>query len=329
MGIVVVLGSLITDMVARAPRLPYAGESLPGSDFAMVLGGKGINQAIMASHLEARVILVGRVGTDTFGDAFFSVLQKEGIDSTYIERDSTIGTGVSLVVIAENNAQNFIVATPRANMAVSVSSVETALRVADERKGQPDEPLIFLCQCETSRVSYTAGLRLARELGMTTMLNAAPIPREPLSEDLWPCVDILVVNEVEASSLAQMPVRSIESAQEAAEVLLKHGLKHVLITLGAQGSLWSTYREAGLKPEPEYVHQEIPPFLVNAIDTTAAGDAFCGALAASLASRLPMEQALRYATAASAITVTRKGALAALPTASEVEEFLQHTNQYN
>jgi ribokinase len=324
MGIVVVLGSLITDMVARAPRLPFAGESLPGDDFATFLGGKGINQAITARRMGAHVTLIGRVGTDAFGDTFFPVLHEEEIDSTYVERDDATGTGVSLVVIAEDSGQNFIVAIPRANMAVSAHSVETALHFASQEKEPSDELMVFLCQCETSRVSYAVGLRLARELGMTTILNAAPVPREPLSDDLLSCVDILILNEIEASSLAQIPIRSIEHAREAAAVLLRHGLKHVLITLGADGCLWSTCKEGSMTPQPLHIHQIIPPFPANAIDTTAAGDTFCGALAASLADKIPMEEALRRASAASAITVTRKGAIAALPTVSEVEALLRN-----
>jgi ribokinase len=158
---------------------------------------------------------------------------------------------------------------------------------------------------------------------MITMLNAAPIPREALSDDLLSYVDILIVNEVEGASLAQIPIRTIEHAREAAAVLLKRGPKHVLITLGAQGCLWSTFKEGNMAPQPAYLHQVISPFPVNTVDTTAAGDTFCGALAASLADKTPMEEALQRASAASAITVTRKGAIVALPTASEVETLLR------
>ncbi|HLZ57085.1 MAG TPA: ribokinase [Ktedonosporobacter sp.] len=323
MGTVVVLGSLITDLVAQAPRLPLPGESLIGDDFATYLGGKGINQAIASARLGASVTLIGRVGTDPFGDAFFPILAHEGIDSRYVTRDASIGTGVSLIIIDANSGQNTIVATPRANLAVTAETVETALRSIYEQhtQSQPTAKAIFLAQCETSFVSYMAGLKLARNLGMTTILNAAPIPREPLGDDLFTLVDVLIVNEVEATILSQIAVTSIESAQTAAAALLARGPAHVIITLGRQGCLWCTHQDQSTECAT------IAPFPVKAVDTTAAGDAFCGALASALASNLPMTDALQHARAAGAITVTRKGAIAALPTADEVTHLLQSNQQ--
>lgn len=318
MSILVVLGSLITDLVARAPRLPYAGESLIGDEFATFLGGKGINQAIAAKRLGARVTLVGRVGRDAFGDDFFPVLMQEDIDSSYVERDDTTGTGVSLVIIAGDTGQNAIVANPRANMAVPAATVERAL-LAASKQVQPGERAIFLTQCETSRESYATGLRRARALGMTTILNAAPIPREPLDDELFALVDILIVNEIEAAALTTLPVTSVETAREAAARLLARGPQHAIVTLGAQGCLWCTHGDSRQEP----THQIVPPLPVRAIDATAAGDTFCGALAASLAENRPMTEAMRRASAAAAITVTRRGAIASLPTAAEVAELLK------
>ena len=202
-------------------------------------------------------------------------------------------------------------------------SVEQAIEAALANREQPDEPMIFLCQCETSRLSYTAGLQRAHTMGMLTILNAAPIPREPLEDELLALVDILVVNEIEAASLAQAPVHTPEQTLTASTILLKRGPKHVLITLGERGCLWSYRKEGSLTPEPAYAHMVIPAFAVDAVDATAAGDAFCGALAACLNARMSMEQALERASAAGALTVTRQGAITALPTAQEVERFLQ------
>jgi ribokinase len=315
MGSVIVLGSLITDLVARAPRLPYAGESLIGDEFSIFLGGKGINQAIAAKRLGAQVTLIGRVGRDSFGDGFFPVLAQEGIDSSYVERDEQIGTGVSLIIIAGDSGQNTIVANPQANLTVPATTVERALKAAYQQV-QPDERGIFLAQCETSQESYAAGLQYARQLGMTTILNAAPIPREPLDDDLLALVDLLIVNEIEASALAQTAVTSVETAREAAEILLKRGPQHIIVTLGEQGCLWSALTD-------DHAHHLIPSFPVQAVDATAAGDTFCGALAASLAERMPLNEAMRRASAAAAITVTRRGAIAALPTAKEVANLLK------
>jgi len=320
MGIVVVLGSLMTDLVARAPRLPHPGESLIGNDFSTFVGGKGMNQAIAARRLGAEVTMIGRVGSDNFGDAFFPVLAQEGIESTYVERDPTIGTGIALIVIAEDSGQNAIVANPRANLAISASTAKAALQAIMNTRTPSDEINIFLAQCETNRKAYLAGLQRARTFGMVTILNAAPIPREPLNDDVFALVDILVVNEVEASALARVHVSSADTAQAAAAVLLARGPQQVIVTLGAQGCLWSQREQNSDAPS----HQFVPPFPVKAVDTTAAGDTFCGALADGLASGTPILDAMRCASAASAITVTRRGATASIPTAAEVEAFLRN-----
>ncbi|HZO76231.1 MAG TPA: ribokinase [Ktedonobacteraceae bacterium] len=315
MGIVAVLGSLITDLVTRAPRLPQPGETVLGDDFSTFLGGKGINQAIVAARQGAKVTMIGRVGTDTYGDNFFPVLKHEGIDSTHVTRDTTVGTGVSLLVVSTESGQNMIVANPRANLSVTAEAVEAALHAVHKQR-QGDEKVIFLTQCETSAISYETGVRVAHDLGMTTIWNVAPIPREPLPDDIFKLVDVLVLNETEAASLAQCPVTSVETAQSAAERLIMHGSKHIIITLGAQGCLWSTGTDAKI------AHHIENAFAVKAIDATAAGDAFCGALAASLAADLPMATALRRANAAGAVAVTRMGAIASLPTLAEIEALL-------
>lgn len=319
MGTVVVLGSLITDLVARAPRLPHPGESLLGDGFAIFPGGKGINQAIAAARLGADVTLIGRVGTDTFGDSFFPILTHEGIDSTYIERDEQVGTGVSVVIIAGDSGQNAIVANPQANMFVPGETVIAALQ-STEKKQSTKTPAVFLTQCETSRVSFASGLEQARTKGMITMLNAAPIPREPLDDEIFKLVDILIVNEVEAAQLAHVQVSDAETARAAAETLLARGPQHVIVTLGAQGCLWTTHTGN------ESQHQVLPAFPVNAVDATAAGDSFCGALAASLADGVTMENALRKASAAGAIAASRPGAIASLPTATDITALLAKTN---
>ena len=317
MGTVVVLGSLITDLVTQAPRLPHPGESLIGDDFSTFLGGKGSNQAIVAARQGAKVTMIGRVGTDTFGDDFFPVLKHEGIDSSHVARDTTIGTGVSLIIISSESGQNMIVANPRANLAVSAEAVETALHAVQHHR-QANEQVIFLTQCETSSISYETGIRVAHELGMMTIWNTAPIPRVTPSDDTFKLVDILIANETEAASLTQLPVHSVETAQVAAERLLARGPQHVIITLGEQGSLWSTIGEA----DGKLAQTLLNPFIVKAIDATAAGDAFCGVLAASLADGLSMASALRRANAAGAIAVTRMGASASLPTAAEIAALL-------
>ncbi|GCE48366.1 ribokinase [Thermosporothrix hazakensis] len=325
MGRVVVLGSLIVDLMAQAPRLPRPGEAVIGESFHSLLGGKGINQAIAAARLGAQVTLIGRVGQDAYGDAFFDTLQQEGVLSSFVSRDAKAGTGVSLVIIATENGQNMIVVNPNANMQVPVADVEQALRgvqqerereaPADEQAGRSHKA-VFLCQCETNRETYTTGLRLARELGMTTILNAAPVSQLADTE-LFRSADILVVNEIEAATYANSSVTSLETARQAAERLLHYGPQHVIITLGSQGCLWSARESSGAVE-----HQALPPFAVQAVDSTGAGDAFCGVLAALLADNIPMLDALRQASAAGALTTTKRGAIAALPTLQQIQELI-------
>jgi ribokinase len=315
MGNVIVLGSLITDLVARAPRLPAPGETVLGDDFAVFLGGKGFNQAVAAARQGARVALIGQVGADAYGDAFFPALGEEGIESAHVDRDPQAGTGVSLVLVGAASGQNMIVASPRANLTLTVAQVEAALDVllapAATRGG------VFLAQCETSVATVRAGLRRARDARLTTLLNVAPIPREPLDDALFALVDVLIVNETEAAALAGMAVESPESAREASTRLLARGPRTIVLTLGAQGYLASERLKDGAMS-----HQHQPAFLVPAVDATAAGDAFCGALAASLAEGLPLPLGLRRANAAGAIAVSRRGALPSLPTAAEVDALL-------
>ena len=315
MSNVIVLGSLITDLIARAPRLPHPGEVLLGEEFGIFPGGKGINQAVAAARLGATVTMIGCVGRDDFGDAFFPILERERVDNTYVTRDAQQGTGVSTVIISSDSGQNVIISNPRANLGVTAETVETALHTVREK--HPDERVIFLTQCETSRISYTTGLQLAHSLGMTTILNAAPIPREPLTDDLFPFIDVLVVNETEAASLAQTQVGTSDEAIGAAQSLLMKGVRHVLVTLGAQGAIWCTHDENNAVR----VHSQ-RPFAVRGVDATGAGDAFCGVLAAELAQERDIAAALGRASAAGALTATKSGAIPALPTAEAIEQLL-------
>ncbi len=322
MGTVVVLGSTITDLVARAPRLPIPGEAVIGDDFSTFLGGKGFNQAVAAARLDAHVFLIGRVGTDTFGDDFYSALSNEGIDNVHLTRDPNSGTGTACVMIGTNTGQNAIIVLPRANPALTAEMVEEAIQSLLSQTTIQVNKSIFMAQCEMRMATIAAGLRYAHKAGMTTLFNAAPVPREPFPDDLFACVDVLVVNESEAGGLANTTVDSPQGARRAATKLLAEGVKHTIITLGAQGCVWST-KEHGEGP---ISHRWIRTIPVTQVDATAAGDAFCGALAAKLAEESVMSEALHWAIAAGAVAVTRLGALPSLPTTEEVKALLKETN---
>jgi ribokinase len=323
MGTVIVLGSTITDLVARAPRLPLPGEAVIGDDFATFLGGKGFNQAVAAARLGASVRLIGRVGTDVFGDSFSSALSNEGIDNSHLTRDHNTGTGTACVMIGTDTGQNAIIVLPRANLALTAEMVEEAIQSFLLQSPTQADTRIFMAQCEMRMATIAAGLRSAHSAGITTIFNAAPVPREPIPLELFTSVDILVVNESEAAGLAETTVDTPQGVRRAATKLLAKGVKHIIITLGAQGCVWSTNGSN----EGQFSHRWIRTIPVTQVDATAAGDTFCGALATKLAESMPMPEALRWASAAGAVAVTRLGALPSLPTTEEVEALLKETNK--
>jgi ribokinase len=316
MGRVVVMGSLIVDLVARAAHLPGPGETLLGTDFGEFLGGKGCNQAVAAARQRAQVAMIGRVGADAHGESYAQALAHEGIDGSGVRHDPEVGTGLALIYVGEDTGQNMIIVAPQANMRLSKDDVEAALDIVAPH-GDGHEPWIFLTQCEIPLEATRAGLARARRDGSMTILNPAPVPMVSLEDELLTLVDVLVPNEPEATALSGIPVDSRESAQLAAERILARGPTHVVITLGSQGYLWSTKDPTGA-----IAHTYGAALDVRAVDATAAGDTFCGTLAASLAAGDSMSNALQRANAAAAISVTRKGAQPSIPSAAEVDAML-------
>jgi len=304
-GRVTVLGSFMTDLVARAPRRPLAGESLIGTDFGMFVGGKGNNQAIAAARCGAAVSIIGRVGDDLFAQPFFDTLAQNQIDSRYVTRDAQAGTGAAMIVI-EPNGQNSIIIMPRANLQLTPADVEIAREAFSGAA-------VVLAQLEVPIPTVLAGARLARESGARFLFNPAPAPAEKLPDELLRLTSIIAPNEVEAAHISGIPTGDHQGALAAARALLERGPEEVVMTLGERGALWVTGS-----------HDELlPPFQVTQVDATAAGDAFCGALAAALALGQPMPSALRWATAAGALAVTKLGAAPSLPTRAEIEELLK------
>ena len=315
---VIVVGSLMMDLMARAPRLPLPGESLLGDTFGSFIGGKGCNQAIAARRMGAEVALIGRVGEDDFGRAFLESLAAEGVDHAHVSRDAQTGTGVACVHIGAETGQNTIIATPRANLTLTPALVEEALAALASAAPCAQRRPIFLTQCETSLESVEAGLKRARLLGLYTIFNVAPIPRTVIPAPMYSLVDALVVNEIEASALSGLPVASSHNALAAADALLSLGPRAVLITLGERGSLWR-----GEAPDRRgAVTVETAAYPVTAVDATGAGDAFCGFLAGALSENMPLQEALRWASAAGSLTVTRMGAVPALPRRAKVARLL-------
>ncbi|HEY7349997.1 MAG TPA: ribokinase [Ktedonobacterales bacterium] len=303
-GRVTVIGSFMTDLVVRAPRRPLAGESLVGTDFGIFVGGKGNNQAIAAARCGAEVAIIGRVGDDLFAQPVIDTLAANGIANAYVTRDSEAGTGTAMIVV-DPSGQNSIIVTPRANLRLTPWDLEAA---SESFQGAA----IVLAQLEVPIPTVLAGARLAHDAGARFLFNPAPAPTEPLPEELLRLTSIIAPNEVEAEQLTGIPTGDQEGALRAAQALLERGPQDVILTLGERGALWVNHSHTEL----------IPAIPVQQVDATAAGDAFCGALAAALALSQPMYIAVRWASAAGALAVTKMGASPSLPTRAEVEGLL-------
>lgn len=300
---IVVVGSSNTDMVVKSDRLPGPGETVTGGTFLMAAGGKGANQAVAAARLGAEVTFVAKVGTDMFGDQAIAGYQKEGIHTDFIVRDQWNATGVALILV-DNKGENLISVASGANHALSPEDVQhaaKAIRAAD----------IVVLQLEIPVETVDWTVRLAAEAGVPVILDPAPAPAGPLGADLLKHVTCVKPNETEAERLTGVSVRDEDSARQAAARLLASGVRYAVITMGTKGALWTDGPRWGL----------VPGLRVQAVDSTAAGDAFSGALACGLARGQTLDEAVRYATAVAALSVTRLGAQPSLPTSEEAERF--------
>ena len=308
-GAVLVLASFIMDMVVRAPRRPRPGESLMASDFGMFPGGKGSNQAIAAARSGAAVRAIGRLGDDLFGAPYAELMAREGIDGRWVTRDAEAGTGVAFPVI-EPDGQNSILLVPRANQRVTPEDIAAAAAAFVGAR-------VLLAQLEVARDAVISAAERAHASGLTVLLNPAPAPQPseaPLPDTLYPLIDVLLPNEREAEALSGVQVSSVADAERAARALRAKGCREVVVTLGSQGAVWLPGTEA------EAIY--LPPFAVTQVDATAAGDAFCGVLAAGIARDLPMRESLRRARAAGALAATRMGASPSLPREAEIDALL-------
>ncbi len=299
MSDIIVVGSLNADLVVRAPRFPEPGETISGQDLAIIPGGKGANQAVAAARQGASVAMLGRVGDDSFGPTLLRNLQENKVDTAHVRTDE-FATGTAIIVV-DSSGQNSIVLSPGANGKVSPADVEAV-------SFQDAQLLLLQLEIPLETVAYAASV--ARQNGLRVILN--PAPARQLPDLLLADVDILVPNESELQLLSGQSVSEIDSARSAAQSLVLKGVNTVIVTLGAKGALLVTDKEA--------VH--VPTFKVEVVDTTAAGDAFIGGLAAALLKGKPLEEAVRYGNASGALAATRFGAQPSLPTRDEVKEIM-------
>lgn len=298
---VVVVGSCNMDLVVRVARLPLPGETLAGRDFQLQAGGKGANQAVAAARMGAHVAFVGCVGTDAFGDQLAGALAGDGIDTTQLQRRGDAATGVASIHVSDDG-HNSIVLAAGANAMLrpgDVERAETLIAAAD----------LVLCQLEVPLPAVAAALQIGARHGVRVLLN--PAPATPLDAALLRHVSFLVPNETEAALLGAGAVDDLASAQRAADALRALGPAHVMLTLGANGLWWSSREQSRHVAAPR----------VAAVDSTAAGDTFIGAFAARLAAGDGLADAIAFGQRAAALSVTRLGAQASIPTRAEVEAF--------
>lgn len=299
-GRVIVAGSLNMDLIAEAPSLPRAGETIMGSAFHTLPGGKGLNQAVAAARLGARVAMLGCVGQDAFGARLLEVIRAEGVDASGVRQTGDAPTGIAQIVVSRG--ENCIVVVPGANMTMTDADV-ASIEIADGD--------VVVAQLETP-VAVTEAL-FARARNATTILNAAPAAIVP--DTLLALTDLLVVNETELATLSGAAVRDDSALADivAAARSLQRSHKAVIVTLGRRGAV---LLQGDAPP------QAIDGHAVTVLDSTGAGDCFVGAYAAALAAGRP-GSALAFANAAAALAVTKRGAAPSMPRLAEVDALMR------
>lgn len=304
---ILVVGSSNTDMVVKTDRLPGPGETVLGGTFLMAAGGKGANQAVAAARLGADVVFVAKVGKDVFGRQAVELFEREGIDTSCMVRDAVDPSGVALITV-DARGENCIVVASGAN-----ANLVRGDLVAAEEKIRKAALVLVQLEIPLATVEYVAGL--AAMHGIPVILN--PAPACALPDELFRGLFALTPNQKEAEMLSGVAIVDRTSAERAALALAGKGVGTVIITLGAEGALVLDGGE----------FQWVPAPVVTAVDTTAAGDVFCGALAVGLSEKWSMKDAVEFACAAAALSVTKMGAQTSAPFRGEVDGFRDGVNK--
>jgi ribokinase len=300
---IVVIGSSNVDLLMKMDHLPEKGETVTDADFFQVYGGKGANQAVAAARAGGNVAFVNCVGEDAYTPQMVQNYKNDGIDTRFVFQEKGIASGHALIMIG-GEGMNYLSVAPGANYKLTPQKIDEALPVFDEAA-------MIVMQYEIQEETIKYVIDLANRKNIPVLWNCAPARAFDLS--YIPKINILVLNEVEAGFLAEMTVETEADAEKAAQKLVDRGVEKVIITLGSKGAFVVTKTEK----------VSVPAFKVEAVDTTAAGDTFCGAFAVALVEGKSLKNALQFASAAAAISVTRMGAQPSAPTRNEIDSFLK------
>jgi ribokinase len=299
---IVVIGSSNVDLLMKMDHLPEKGETVTDAEFFQVYGGKGANQAVAVARAGGNVAFVNCVGEDAYTPQMVQNYKNDGIDTRFVFQEKNIASGHALIMIG-GEGMNYLSVAPGANYKLTPLKIDEALPVFDEAA-------MIVMQYEIQEETIKYVIELANRRNIPVLWNCAPARAFDLT--YIPKINILVLNEVEAGFLAEMTVETEADAEKAAQKLVDSGVEKVIITLGSKGAFVVTKTEK----------VSVPAFKVAAVDTTAAGDTFCGAFAVALVEGKSLKDSLQFASAAAAISVTRMGAQPSAPTRKEIESFL-------
>lgn len=303
MGKVVVFGSFVVDLMARSPHLPAPGETVKGSVFKMGPGGKGFNQCVAAHKAGADVVMITKLGRDSFADVALNTMNELGMDKDSLFYSEDVETGIALILVDENTSQNEIIIVPGSCNTITSDEVQSIESLIKESE-------YVLLQLEVNQDANEMVVDIANKYGCKVIVNTAPYSK--ISDEFLSKLYMVTPNEVEAEELTGIRVDSFETAHQAAEYFYQKGVKKVIITLGSRGVFVSS----------DGKEEIVPAFKVNAVDTTGAGDAFNGGLLAALSKGKDLWEAARFANALAALSVQRIGTTPSMPRLEEVEEFL-------
>lgn len=295
-----VIGSLNMDLVVNVDTMPKPGQTLLGGNFKEVPGGKGANQAVAMARLEGNISMIGKVGNDSFGKTLIEALNNDNVNTNHVHI-ANCSTGVAFITV-DKNAQNAIVVAPGANFQLTKDDIDKNIDCIKNSD-------IVVIQLETPLETVKYALQVAKDLNKYTILNPAPAVK--LDDEIIKNVDLLTPNETELEIISEIKIENEDDIIKAASKVIEKGVKELIVTLGSKGSLYINEERSFFKSA----------YKVEAVDTTAAGDSFTGALAVALSNNKTMEEAMDFASKVGALSVMKEGAQSSLPTLKDVDNF--------